>query len=130
MSWCSITCTCNPWFLFRRKALGCLSVDVWGRRGVREVLSHDALFISVANPHDVPVWNQMASIKSNILKRWDTGPAGVRICCIKFVQKIIQVQTPGVIPDPRVRDLHHMASVLCLLIYVYSDPSTTRSPSL
>ena len=45
----------------------------------------------------------MASIKQNVLKRWDTGPAGVRICCIKFVQKIIQVQTPGVIADPRVR---------------------------
>ena len=47
----------------------------------------------------------MASIKSNILKRWDTAATGVRICCIKFVQKIIQVQTPGVIVDPRVRDI-------------------------
>ena len=45
----------------------------------------------------------MASIKSNILKRWDTADTGVRICCIKFVQKVIQVQTPGVIADPRVR---------------------------
>ncbi|KAL6720739.1 hypothetical protein ACLMJK_002664 [Lecanora helva] len=55
----------------------------------------------IANPHDVPVWNQMVAIKSNILKRWDTAPAGVRICCIKFVQRVIQVQTPGVIADPR-----------------------------
>ena len=46
----------------------------------------------------------MASIKSNILKRWDTATTGVRICCIKFVQKVVQVQTPGVIADPRVRD--------------------------
>ena len=45
----------------------------------------------------------MASIKSNILKRWDTAATGVRICCIKFVQKVVQVQTPGVIADPRVR---------------------------
>ena len=93
-------------------------------------MSHDALFTSVANPHDVPVWNQMAWIKSNILKRWDTGPAGVRICCIKFVQKIIQVQTPGVIPDPRVRDLQYKRNILCLLIHVYSDLSITRSLSL
>jgi len=57
---------------------------------------------SIANPHDVPVWNQMASIKLNILKRWDSAPTGVRICCIKFVQKVVQVQTPGVIADPRV----------------------------
>ena len=47
----------------------------------------------------------MASIKSNILKRWDTAPVGVRVCCIKFVQKVVQVQTPGVIADPRVRDV-------------------------
>ena len=45
----------------------------------------------------------MAAIKSNILKRWDSATLGVRICCIKFVQKVVQVQTPGVIADPRVR---------------------------
>ena len=61
--------------------------------------------LSIANPHDVPVWNQMASIKSNILKRWDTAATGVRVCCIKFVQRVVQVQTPGVIADPRVRDI-------------------------
>ena len=44
----------------------------------------------------------MAAVKTNILKRWDTAPAGVRVCCIKFVQKVVQVQTPAVI-DPRVR---------------------------
>ena len=46
----------------------------------------------------------MASIKSNILKRWDTAATGVRVCCIKFVQKVVQVQTPGVVADPRVRN--------------------------
>lgn len=46
----------------------------------------------------------MAAVKTNILKRWDTAPAGVRVCCIKFVQKVVQVQTPAVI-DPRVRDM-------------------------
>ena len=34
----------------------------------------------------------------------DTAPMGIRICCIKFVQKVVHVQTPGVIADPRVRD--------------------------
>ena len=47
----------------------------------------------------------MASIKSNILKRWDTAATGIRVCCIKFVQKVVQVQTPGVIADPRVRTI-------------------------
>ena len=26
------------------------------------------------------------------------------MCCIKFVQKVVQVQTPGVVADPRVRN--------------------------
>ena len=37
-----------------------------------------------------------------ILKRWDTAATGVRICCVKFVQKVVQVQTPGLVADPRV----------------------------
>lgn len=59
--------------------------------------------ISIANPHDSTSWDKMAAIKSNILKRWDTASTGVRTCCIKFVQKVVHVQTPGVIADPRVR---------------------------
>ena len=55
----------------------------------------------------------MATIKSNILKRWDTAATGVRICCIKFVQKVVQVQTPGVIADPRVRSISTARSVEC-----------------
>ena len=31
----------------------------------------------------------------------DTGSTSVRVCCAKFVQKVVQVQTPGVIADPR-----------------------------
>lgn len=55
----------------------------------------------IANPHDSPTWDKMATIKLNILKRWDTASTGIRTCCIKFVQKVVQVQTPGVIADPR-----------------------------
>lgn len=78
-------------------------------------LSYVCLF-SIANPHDVPVWNQMAAIKSNILKRWDTAPVGVRVCCIKFVQKVVQVQTPGVIADPRVCNSRSTTERKCILI--------------
>ncbi|KZF23799.1 mRNA cleavage and polyadenylation specificity factor complex subunit [Xylona heveae TC161] len=55
----------------------------------------------IANPDDAPTWEKMAAIKSNILRRWDTAPAGVRVCCIKFVQRVVQVQTPGAPADPR-----------------------------
>ncbi|EKG22268.1 Armadillo-like helical protein [Macrophomina phaseolina MS6] len=55
----------------------------------------------ISNPHDSTNWQKMAQIKSNILRRMDTAPPGVRICCIKFVQRVVQTQTPGLIADPR-----------------------------
>jgi hypothetical protein len=45
----------------------------------------------------------MLAIKSTILKKWDISVTGVRVCCIKFVERVVTVQTPGVIADPRVR---------------------------
>lgn len=69
------------------------------------------LIYRISNPTDKATWQKMSSIKSSILKRMDTAPAGVRICCIKFVQRVVQVQTSGLIADPRVRlanaMLHH-----------------------
>ncbi|KAF9633714.1 Armadillo-like helical protein [Lasiodiplodia theobromae] len=55
----------------------------------------------ISSPHDSGNWQKMAQIKSNILRRMDTAPPGVRICCIKFVQRVVQTQTPGLIADPR-----------------------------
>lgn len=93
---------------------------------MRIVLSYVVFAFSIANPHDVPVWNQMASIKSNILKRWDIAPMGVGICAIKFVQKIIQVQTPGMIADPRVREFYIGAIPRKHADNMYSAPSRTK----
>ncbi|KAF2088307.1 hypothetical protein K490DRAFT_73252 [Saccharata proteae CBS 121410] len=55
----------------------------------------------INNPTDAPTWQKMAGIKSNILRRMDSAAPGVRICCVKFVQRVVQTQTPGVIADPR-----------------------------
>ncbi|KAF3909175.1 Symplekin [Orbilia brochopaga] len=55
------------------------------------------------NKTDVPIWQQMVAIKSKILSMLDTGAEGVRLACIKFVQRIILVQTPGA-SDPRLVD--------------------------
>lgn len=63
----------------------------------------DTLFCSISRPEEAATWQNMVAIKSNILKRMDTAPVGVRVCCIKLLQRIVQVQTPGVISDPRVR---------------------------
>ena len=40
-------------------------------------------------------------MKMSILRLMDTASTSVRICCVKFIQKVVQVQTPGVIADPR-----------------------------
>ena len=57
----------------------------------------------ISNTNDTKTWRTMSAIKSNILRRMDDAPAGVRVCCIKFVQKVVQAQTAGMISDPRVR---------------------------
>lgn len=53
-------------------------------------------------PEQVQLWQDMTAVKLNIISRMDSFPAPLRIMCIKFVQKVVQVQTPGVISDPRV----------------------------
>ncbi|KAI9871477.1 MAG: hypothetical protein M1830_002877 [Pleopsidium flavum] len=66
----------------------------------------------INTPNDTSAWETMAAIKSNILRRWDTAAAGVRICCIKFVQRVIQTETPGVIMDPRRPDQNETSLAL------------------
>lgn len=56
---------------------------------------------SVSDPSDAQNWQLMAGIKSNILRRMDSAAPGVRICCVKFLQQVVLVQTPSV-ADPRV----------------------------
>ncbi|KLJ06619.1 hypothetical protein EMPG_17878 [Blastomyces silverae] len=55
----------------------------------------------IDNPDESALWEKMTGIKQNILKRWDAAPNNIKVCCIKFVQKVVQVQTAGVISDPR-----------------------------
>lgn len=65
---------------------------------------------SIYNPADSSSWQDMSAIKSNILKRETHAPAGIKVCCIKFIQRIVQAQTPGLIADPRVRSLASQSS--------------------
>lgn len=53
------------------------------------------------NKSETAVWQQMVAVKAKILSMLDRGAEGVRLGCIKFVQRIILVQTPGA-SDPRV----------------------------
>ncbi|KAB8071502.1 hypothetical protein BDV29DRAFT_179162 [Aspergillus leporis] len=54
----------------------------------------------INHPEDSAIWENMTAIKDDILRRWDTSPFAVQLCCIKFVQRVVQVQTHGV-TDPR-----------------------------
>ncbi|EXJ56822.1 hypothetical protein A1O7_07166 [Cladophialophora yegresii CBS 114405] len=55
----------------------------------------------ISHPTESTIWQEMSRIKLNILQRMDSAPIAVRICCVKFVQKVVQVETPGLISDPR-----------------------------
>jgi symplekin len=48
----------------------------------------------------------MLAIKTTILRKIDSYPPGIRICAVKFLQRVVQTQTLGVIADPRVRIIH------------------------
>ncbi|KAE8351229.1 hypothetical protein BDV28DRAFT_23772 [Aspergillus coremiiformis] len=54
----------------------------------------------INHPEDSAAWENMTAIKDDILRRWDTSPFPVKLCCIKFVQRVVQVQTHG-LTDPR-----------------------------
>ncbi|OBT65604.1 hypothetical protein VE03_05534 [Pseudogymnoascus sp. 23342-1-I1] len=51
----------------------------------------------INNPYDKPTWERMAAIKTRILRIWDTAAPGIRICCIKFSQRVVLAQTAS--PD-------------------------------
>ncbi|RDW84359.1 hypothetical protein BP6252_01949 [Coleophoma cylindrospora] len=55
----------------------------------------------INNAYDAPSWERMVAIKSRILRMWDTASPGVRICCIKFAQRVVLVQTAGPAADPK-----------------------------
>ncbi|PMD49914.1 uncharacterized protein K444DRAFT_657788 [Hyaloscypha bicolor E] len=55
----------------------------------------------INNPYDTLTWERMLAIKSRIFRIWDSAAPGVRICCIKFAQRVVLVQTKGPDSDPR-----------------------------
>lgn len=73
----------------------------------------------VNHPQDSKSWETMTAIKQDILRRMDSFPCPVKLCCAKFIQRVVQVQTPGLISDPRV----------CLAGYTELDVSILTSIS-
>ncbi|KAH8675421.1 hypothetical protein BX600DRAFT_546236 [Xylariales sp. PMI_506] len=55
----------------------------------------------ISNAYDTNTWTNMTAIKARILRIWETAPPSLRICCIKFAQRIVLAQTPSINPEPR-----------------------------
>ena len=70
------------------------------------------IYVSINNPYDGPTWERMTAIKSRIFRIWDIAPPGVRMCCIKFAQRVVLCQTMGVDGDIRVGFHHFLNSTL------------------
>ncbi|KAL8643173.1 MAG: hypothetical protein Q9228_000235 [Teloschistes exilis] len=84
----------------------------------------------ISNPHDSPTWDRIAAIKSNILRRWDTASSGVRVCCIKFAQRVVQVQTPGIVTDPRRSEQNEVSLALVPRDHPLIPPSRLEPEAL
>lgn len=56
----------------------------------------------ISEPDLAKLFQDLTAVKLNILQRMDAAPISVRICCVKYIQKVVQVETPGMIADPRV----------------------------
>ncbi|KAI6783719.1 mRNA cleavage and polyadenylation specificity factor complex subunit-like protein [Emericellopsis cladophorae] len=48
---------------------------------------------TINNSYDKTTWDRMMAIKQRILQIWDTSGASVKICCIKFAQRVVLAQS-------------------------------------
>ncbi|KAH8885081.1 hypothetical protein GQ53DRAFT_367031 [Thozetella sp. PMI_491] len=47
----------------------------------------------INNSYHKESWEQISMIKARILRIWDGAPAPVKVCCIKFAQRVVLAQT-------------------------------------
>jgi symplekin len=84
----------------------------------------------VTNPQDASPWQKMAAIKSSILRRMQNAPPGIHICSVKFIQRVVQVQTPGLIADPRRPEQNEVSLALVPRDHPVMSPSTLEAEAL
>ena len=48
---------------------------------------------TINNSYDTITWERMMAIKQRILRIWEHAPPTVRICCIKFAQRVVLAQS-------------------------------------
>ncbi|KAK0617948.1 hypothetical protein B0T17DRAFT_495152 [Bombardia bombarda] len=47
----------------------------------------------IHNSYHVESWEHISAIKSSIMRIWDSAATPVRLCCIKFAQRVVLAQT-------------------------------------
>ncbi|KAL0936430.1 mRNA cleavage and polyadenylation specificity factor complex subunit pta1 [Colletotrichum truncatum] len=55
----------------------------------------------INNSYDTLTWERMVAIKTRILRIWDDAEPTVRICCIKFAQRVVLAQSAANPQEPR-----------------------------
>lgn len=64
----------------------------------------------INNGYDTITWDRMLAVKQKILRIWDNAVPSVRICCIKFAQRVVLAQTVGLGAESRVLNQHDICS--------------------
>ncbi|KAI1342429.1 mRNA cleavage and polyadenylation specificity factor complex subunit [Xylariaceae sp. FL0016] len=77
----------------------------------------------VNNSYDTTTWEHMVAIKTRILQIWDTAPLTVRICCVKFAQRVVLAQTRSINPEPRRNDPLDISLIMIPLNHSVLDSS-------
>lgn len=53
----------------------------------------------INNSYDTTTWDRVTAIKSRILQLWNGELPGIKICCIKFAQRVVLAQTVSIAGD-------------------------------
>ncbi len=75
----------------------------------------------INNSYDADTWERMTAIKSRILRLWESPSPSIRICCIKFAQRVVLAQTHAANTDQRVRFLPRVALLSSDALLIYSS---------
>ncbi|KAL2113494.1 hypothetical protein VUR80DRAFT_3656 [Thermomyces stellatus] len=59
----------------------------------------------IENSYDNITWERMTAVKTRILRMWDDAPPSIRICCVKFAQRVVLAQSASSPSEPRRGDM-------------------------
>lgn len=51
------------------------------------------LALRIHNSYHKESWDAMTAIKARILRIWDGAASPVKVCCVKFAQRVVLAQT-------------------------------------